>query len=210
MFSSIILNNFAFEICLWIFLSEFCVSYKVCVYIYFIPYGFQLIIHHLLLEKLRDIVFIWVWISSLTDSAVLTAGATEPSDLWGKRGRHFPYWPQGGAKPSSLPHPQACSLQPWLSPAEGSCVSSGSAGLRLRLPSQPLYCLELSLLGTRWVFSFRRTRGGIHTEGSWVSWWPRRRREEKVRITLEKLPVCKWLLFSDDPEGLGVESCGFN
>ena len=119
MFSSIILNNFAFEICLWIFLSEFCVSYKVCVYIYFIPCGFQLIIHHLFLEKLRDIVFIWVWIPSLTDSAVLTAGATAPSDLWGKRGRHFPYWPQGGAKPSSLPHPQACSLQPWLSPSWG-------------------------------------------------------------------------------------------
>ena len=31
MFSSIILNNYAFKICLWIILSEFFVSYKVCV-----------------------------------------------------------------------------------------------------------------------------------------------------------------------------------
>ena len=184
MSSSIILNSFAFKICLWIILGEFGVSYKHSFHSIWFPTNCSLSI---LGEIMGCCLHLGLNFHSLTDSAVLPVGGAASSELWGGHGLHFLHWPQGGRDRLSDPQSMRIPLRTWLRAAESSYVSSGTDwALPSDAPGQHLCRQELSLLRTHQGFGFRTTWGCVHTDRSWVSWRPRWSREEKVRRSEEK------------------------
>lgn len=146
------------------------------------------------------------------DSAVLPAGGTVSSDLWGRHGLHFPYWLEwhwahitdrqhmrvpcrpisgqlrGVVSPQA---PQDFSRDTWVSvSAERSLGFLGLTGI--------LASGQHRAASTLMRAGFPDDPGNVRRR----KWW-------KFR-SLEKLPVCKMTAVFRRPRGLGVERWVFS